>query len=113
MKRETRLFSAISFLLLGACGTDPNTGADTAAQNSASTRSAEVSSETSEAEDVGAGSVAANGAEVAADADAHGASGETASALNSGGGDTWQGMRMGTNFWFLSAGWAEAAWKEG
>lgn len=24
--------------------------------------------------------------------------------------DTWQGMRVGTNFWFLSSGWAEEAW---
>ena len=38
MKRETRLFTAISFLLLGACGTDPNSVADTAAQTSAATQ---------------------------------------------------------------------------
>ncbi|MFT3924853.1 MAG: hypothetical protein QM778_20125 [Myxococcales bacterium] len=26
---------------------------------------------------------------------------------------SWSGMRVGTNFWFLSAGWAEEAWSSG
>ena len=45
MKRETRLFTAISFLLLGACGTEPSNVAGTDSQANAAL-SGDVSSET-------------------------------------------------------------------
>lgn len=107
MKRETRLFTALSFLLLGACGTEPSNVGGTDSQANAAL-AGDVSSETEADSDDVVGEAAASG-EAPADAGAQATPGEATSALNQG--DTWQGMRMGTNFWFLSD-WAEEAWKK-
>ncbi len=110
MKRESRLIATLGFLLLGACGAEPAL-ADATSELNAVARTGELSAE-ADPEELDLDEQAdAELASVAGEPPAAG----TNQALSDGGplstGDTWTGMRVGTNFWFL-ADWGEQAWKK-
>lgn len=94
-RRSTRLVTFMSFLLLSACGSELDTDLSQKAQAEESKGSSGLSQHT-------------QGKDLASDADASEPAENDASAVKA---DTWDGMRVGTNFWFLSSGWAEEAWK--
>jgi hypothetical protein len=116
-RRAARLVAFCALLWTAACGegsilspsaddTAPGTssGASTGANSSTSSGSSSAVSNGADgsaaASDGGAGSVRAPG------------SGTGSSSSTTAPADTWSGMRVGTNFWFLSS-WAEDAWAPG
>ncbi len=90
-RRSTRLVTILNFMLLAACNGELT--ADPAAEAQAGALGTPV----------GELNQANQDRDVDADSDADGS---TPAAVA----ETWEGMRVGTNFWFLSS-WGEEAWK--